>query len=172
VANTVFNLFFIFLILREIHYTYISRKSSKLSHRLTYDIRHSFIESIWEDHIFCRIFHIARKCLCSRDLHLIGDRFFAVFQYSFEYPWECEDIVHLIRIVRATSTDDTYSCFFRYFWHDLRSGIRHGKYYSITHHSHSHIFSESSCCRHSDKYIGSHHRICESTRLPFEVREF
>lgn len=143
-----------------------------LSHRLGNDTRDSLVESIREDIIITWIFHISSKCFCCSDLHLIGDRFFPVFEYSGENPWEGQDIIHLVRIVRSTRTDDAHSCLFRDFWRDLGSRVRHREYDRVFPHSTCHICSEGTCRRYSEEYICSDDSISESTIDIGLIRKF
>lgn len=141
-------------------------------HHLRNHIRNSLIKGIWEDSISSRIFDISGKGFCSSDFHIVCDCFFSVFEDSLEHSWKYENIVDLVRIVAATCSDDTDSCFVSELWHDLGSRIRHGKHDSITIHRLRHLECEGSCNRDSYEYISTLDCIRKSTVDIFSVSEF
>lgn len=120
---------------------------------------------IWFRNIICKGF-------CSTYLHNISDLSFSILQNSFKYPWKCEHIIYLVRIIRSSCTNYTSSCFLSEFWHDFWSWISHSKNNRIFSHRTDHIFSEYPRCRNSKKYISSSNCILESTCLVFEIRKF
>ena len=116
--------------------------------------------------------HGTGECERCSDLHLIGDRLLAVLEHSQEYSWKGENIVHLIRIVRSTRSDDANPCFMSHFWHDLRSGIRHRKDDRIMIHRPCHIERKGTSNGYSDEHIRSSDSISERSCTMFEIREF
>ena len=143
-----------------------------LSHRLTYDICDSLIKCIRKNMICIHSFHVICEGFCCSDFHGISDRFFAISEHSLEYSWKGENIVHLIRIVTPTCSDDPDTRFMSDFWHNLRSRIRHRKDDRIMIHRACHIERECTSNGYSDEYIRTDHRINESSFTMFEIGEF
>lgn len=141
-------------------------------HRKCDHLSHSLIERIRKNLIFTWEFYIGCKRFCSSDFHGISNLTLMIPENSTEYSRKCEYIVHLIRIIRSSRSDNTGSSCSGQLWHDLWNRIRHCKYDRVTRHSTYHIFCECSCSRYSEKYISSYHSICKCTSFIFEIREY
>ena len=102
---------------------------------------------------------------CS-NLHLGIDIRSPHIQSTTENTRKGQQIIHLIREIRAAGADNTGTSFFSQLRHNLRLRIRHSHNDGIPVHGLHHFLSYAFCHRNTDKYIGSLNYISQGTGFP------
>gem|GEM_PF-6540979 len=136
---------------------------SEFCHTLSYNIRDILVERVGDDHVFGRISDVGCECLSSTEFHFFGDHTESILEGSFEDSWEYEDIVELIREVRATGRDDASTTRSGFIWHDLRCRIRHRENHRILVHGGDIRSRDRICNTDPYEYIRSSKGILESS---------
>ena len=105
------------------------------------------------------------------DLHLEVDVLRAHIERAAEDAREREEVVDLVREVRAPRADDARARLFRERRHDLRRRVRHGHDDGVLIHRAHHLLRHAARDRHADEDIRAPDDILERALLLLEIRD-